>query len=116
MPSTLDDDELSEVMGILSTNKDKNFVRRILDRKKYPTIDNGDGTHSTHLMAYSEVEGKHLVYPTITYDTKSKSLRKLGDDEALDVALKKNDYISFDDEEKAAWFAGGAYKRPWGKE
>ncbi len=109
------DEEYQKVMDILNANKDKNFVKRILSPDKYPTIDNGDGTYSTHLMAWSDApDGKYRVYPTITYDTKSKSLTKLEGDAAYSKADSTGDYIEFETPEEADWFSRN-YKKAWNK-
>ena len=54
-------------MAILDANKDKEFVRRILDPKLNPkSIKNPDGSMSTHSMAAEvDEEGNWFVFPTV---------------------------------------------------
>ncbi len=107
------DGEKSQVMEILHNNKDKNFVKRILNPGQYPEIDNGDGSRSTHLMAWSDApNGKFRVYPTITHDEETNTLRKLDANAAYDTATQKGDYIDFDTASQAEWFAQ-RYKAAW---
>lgn len=110
------DEERQQVMDLLKENKDKNFVRRIMKPDVYPAIDNGDGTHSTHLMAWSEDgEGdkkKFIVYPTITYDAKTKKLTKQDGDAAYNHAKATGEFIEFDTADKADWFSRN-YKKAW---
>lgn len=103
------------VKHILNKNKDKNFVKRIIDPDKYPAIDNGDGTHSTHLMAWSNRDDdpeKRIVYPTIVHDEKTNKLTQLSDDDAYDYAVKNKEYIEFNSDKKADWFSQN-YKMLW---
>lgn len=113
------------LMGLLNRNQNMNFVDRILNRNKYPSIPvvNPDGTRGamTHKMAYSDVEmdgqKKFIAYPEVIYDTKEKKLNyldsKMYGGQARDYALKNKEYLSFDTEEEAAWFADNGYKLAW---
>jgi hypothetical protein len=103
-------DELSRINEILDKNKDKSFVKRILEPNNYPSVDVGYGKPSTHLMAYGEGDGKYFVYPTLLYG--EGKLTHLEDEPAYQHARKTGNYIEFDNEEDAAWFSK-SYKKVW---
>ena len=90
-----------------------NFEKRILNPNAYPSIDNGDGSKSTHRMAYGEVDNGYVVFPTIVQDKKGKLL-ELGDKAAFDYAMKNKEYRMFDKEDDASSYAAGGYKKFWG--
>jgi len=90
------------VSSILEANKEKDFVQRILDPKKYPVKKNEDGTISTHLMAYGEIDGKTIAFPTLFYDSKKKELYRPQD--PVSEALKTGNYIPFKNNQEAEWF------------
>jgi len=92
------------IAQILLMNKDKNFVKRILNFPIFPVLDNGDGSISTHSMAWGEADGKYFVYPTVVQGGDGK-LRRLSGRDAWDYAIKNNEYIQFDTKESADWFA-----------
>jgi hypothetical protein len=100
--------------AILS-NLNKNFVRRILNPEK--NIKNKDGSTSTHLMTTATVDmnGKNtpIAYPSIV-EVNGK-LKRLGDDEAFDFAMKNKEFITFESESDARSFAEGDYKRFFGR-
>ena len=96
--------------GILQANKDKTFVKRILEPQNYPTMDWGNGQVATHQMAWGEVDGKYVVYPTILYD--GKQLKHYGDD-AWKHASQSGNYIEFPSAQEADWFSQN-YKSAWG--
>lgn len=96
--------------NILNRNKSKDFVKRIISPTLYPVLENEDGSHSTHSMAYAESDGRYLVYPTVV--SGEKGLVRLSDDEAWKHALTNREYIDFDNEESAAWFSEN-YKKYW---
>jgi len=100
-----------DIMEIMQRNKDKNFVQRVMNPTIFPHIKNEDGSVSTHLMASSEADGKHLVYPTILQDKSGKLTQREGD-EAFDAAHKAGEFIEFDSAEEADWFARN-YKHLW---
>lgn len=102
-----------EIYRILSENKEKQFVKRILEPKKYPTLKNIDGTVSTHSMAWSEVDGKYMVFPTVM-EGKGGKLERLEVSKALESVKKSGDYIMFDSPEMADWFSR-EYKQYWNK-
>lgn len=113
--TALADDEVSKVMGILSPHADKNFVRRILKRDLYPTLDLGNGTHATHRMASAEVDGKHVVYPTVIFDQEMRQLRQLDRDAAIDYAMQSGEFIEMPSADEADWLSRN-YKKVWGEE
>jgi hypothetical protein len=106
------DEERSVVLDLLEKNRDKQFVRRILEPEAYPKLDVGDGKVATHQMAWGEADGKFYVYPTVVYDEKDKKLRKLEDDKAFRHAMSTGEFITFDRADDAAWFSE-KYKRAW---
>lgn len=106
--------ETRRVRAILGQNANKNFVDRILNRDKYPSVDNGDGTRSTHQMAWSEVNGKYVVYPTILWNGRSLVQFKTPRD-AYDAAMRAGEYIEFNSPDEAEWFSQ-RYKTVWGDE
>jgi hypothetical protein len=78
---------------------------------------NRDGkTVSTHLMAYAEVDGKFVAYPTLFPDrpesisTRFDMWTELDGNEALDEAYRRDEVFVFDTEEEAKMFAEGAWK------
>ena len=83
------------------------FERRWLD-KNAPSIVNDDGTTSTHKMAWGEVDGKYVAFPTIIEST--KGLRELTPEAAMNLALKSGEYRQFDTKEEASSYADGGYK------
>ena len=97
---------------VLMANKDKPFVRRILNPENYKTIDLGGGSYGTHLMSYAEADGKYYVYPTIV-DT-PKGLTRMQPGEAFDYNFKLGNVIPFDNEKEASWFSKN-YKEWWKK-
>jgi len=100
----------SFIQGKLDENKDKNFVKRIINKDKYPSVKNKDGSHSTHLMAYAEVDDKIIAYPEIIM--KKGKLKKLTPEKAIKYALDNNEYISFNSPEEADIFTKN-YKQGW---
>ena len=81
--------EFEAMSKVLSErNKHLNWVERGLNPDNYPKIDNGDGTFSTHRLAYSTGdEGEAYVYPTIIQNDKGK-LEQLNDHAAWEYAVK----------------------------
>lgn len=91
-----------------------NFEQRVLKPNSYPSVDNGDGSVSTHRMAYGETDGRYVAYPTIIQPKKSNQLVELGDREAFEYAMGSGEYRSFKTEEEAKSYAEGGYKKFWG--
>lgn len=102
---------MSDIQEILSQNKDKNFVKRILFARDYPKIQNNDKTVSTHKMAWGEADGKYVVYPTIVHDERSNTLKELPAKDAARYALQNKEYITFDNADAAKSFSEGGYKQ-----
>ena len=100
------------IKDILYKNRKKGFVKRILNKDDYPELDNGDGSYSTHSMAYGEADGRYFVYPTIVEG--EGGLQRLDGRAAFDYAMKTGEYIDFGDEEDAEWFSKN-YKKYWEK-
>jgi len=99
------------LLDILDRNKDKSFVKRIMTPDKYPSLNNPDGTTSSHLMSWASAGGKFAAFPTILYD--GKGLKKFDDwREAFGQAQQTGNYIEFDTPEEAEWFSKN-YKRYW---
>lgn len=94
---------------ILEENKNLSWVKRLLDTENKLEIKNEDGSISTHKMAYSEVDGKYYVYPTIV-DVEG-GISELTSDAALKRAIEKKEFISFDSESDAQDFSSTGYKK-----
>jgi hypothetical protein len=100
-----------------STNPDinsLNFVQRILFPDDNLSIDNGDGTQSTHKMWSSD----KMVFPQIIQQ-EDGSLKDLGTAEAArEYAIRTGEYISFPTDAEAQAFAApdnkGGYKDSFG--
>ncbi len=73
---------------------------------------NADGTESTHVMAYTEADGKYYAYPTLYQDDKNQWIEKSDKDDwaAFNEAKKRNEVFPFDDKESAEAFAKGNWK------
>lgn len=84
----LEYESMSKVLS--QRNKHLNWVERGLNPDKYPKIDNGDGSFSTHRLAYSTGDnGEAYVYPTIIQNDKGE-LEQLDDNAAWEYAVKTN--------------------------
>jgi hypothetical protein len=106
----MDEAQLSWLWEILQKNKDKTFVKRILDPDKYPTLDFGDGNWGTHKMSYMQFGDKYRVFPTILFN--GKELQQFQPKEAWKHVNKTGNYIEFDDESDADFFSKN-YKAFW---
>ena len=89
-----------------------NFEKRVLNPSSYPRIYNGDGSVSTHRMAWGEADGKFMAYPTIVQQ--GNELKQLNDQEAFQHAVRNKEFRSFDRAEDAEAYASGGYKKFWG--
>lgn len=89
------------------------FEQRILQPDKYPAIDNGDGSVSTHKMAWGEADGKFVAFPTIV-QVGEGHLVELNPDEAFNYAMKNKEYRAFDNAQDASSYSEGGYKKFWG--
>ena len=104
--------ETKRIMSILLQHKDKNFVQRILDPKRWPSLDLGGGNYASHKMAWSDDgRGRYWVYPTVIYDNKTRKLKDIGDT-ASDYALSSGEYIPMPTAEDADWLSKN-YKLLW---
>lgn len=105
--SNLHDSEF--VDSVFEKNKGKNFVKRYLNPSGSPMIKNKDGSVSTLRMASSD----NIAYPTIV-QLPDGSLKQLNSDgpnnEAYKYAMQHKEYIEFDNEKDADWFANNGYK------
>ena len=109
-----DDEKTAKIRAILEANKDKDFVRRVIDWDKgveQPSIDMGKGMRGTHMMATAEADGVHYAYATIQRDAEG-NLQRLDPSEAFRIAMAQGEVIAFDSEEEADDFARN-YKRVW---
>jgi hypothetical protein len=104
--------DLNFIMDTLLANKDKSFVDRIINRRKYPVLDLGNGQYATHKMAWNESDGKYHVFPTVLYD--GKELRQFSPDEAYNHAKSTGNFIEFNTPEEADYFSK-RYKAFWGE-
>ncbi len=107
-------DDSARVAPILQANANKNFVQRILNPKAYPVLPLNNGDYATHRMAWGETDGKYVAYPTVIYESNTKQLKQLEDDEAFKYAMRNNEYIPFKTSQEADWFSQN-YKAVWGK-
>ena len=103
-------DDYEIIKKILEQNKGKDFVDRILNPDKYPSMDIGNGNTATHKMIWGESDGKYQVFPSIVHQ-KGELVEYSGKD-AWDHAMKTGEYIEFKDPAEAAWF-GEMYKKYW---
>jgi hypothetical protein len=99
-----------DILAILEKNKNKSFVQRILNPKKYPVKQNKDGSVSTHLMSWTESDGKYYVYPTLLM-TKD-GLKQYDPDEAWKHVKTTGNFIEFDLPQEADFFSKH-YKDIW---
>lgn len=108
--SSEDTPEQNQIGNILSENKEKEFVQRILRPDDFGTLDLGGGQVATHLMSFGEEDGKFFVYPAVV--TVDGKLEQLSDDEAWDHARRTGERIEFETEDEAAQFSKN-YKNWW---
>lgn len=108
--------DISRIINIVSQNADKDFVKRIINKDDYPELDNEDGSVSTHSMAAEVTEdGNWVVFPTVDWDDKGKTLKRYDLNQAMDKSLKNSNYIDFGaDKESAIWFSKN-YKKLWNR-
>lgn len=98
----------------IASDSKLNFEQRVLKPSSYPSIKNDDGSESTHRMAYGEVDGRYVAYPTIVQPRKAKELVQLGDRDAFEYAMRSGEFRSFATEKEAQSYAEGGYKKFWG--
>jgi len=94
-------------LPILEANKNKDFVKRILDPNQ-PSLKDPDreGVSMTHMMMNDDV----YAFPSIVRDPETGELKRLSPQEASSYANKTGEFIQFDTPEEAAAFAEGGYK------
>lgn len=109
-------DERADIQAILDRNKDKEFVRRILDPDNSPSLDLGKGYTGTHLMAaeFDPDTETWMVFPTIV--NTEEGLKKLDPAEAMYEAKAKNEFIDFGADKDAAISFSKNYKKVWDQE
>ncbi len=90
-----------------------NFEQRILNPSKYPTLQNEDGSYSTHSMAWGGGDGNFYAYPTVVQV--GDKLVRLPDQVAYQHAMESGEYRSFTTPEDADAYASGGYKDSWGR-
>lgn len=90
-----------------------NFEQRILKPNSYPVIDNGDGSESTHQMAWGGEDGNFIAFPTIIQGKDGK-LIALDDRQAMQYAQQTGEFRQFSTEQEAGSYADGGYKKFWG--
>lgn len=84
-----------------------NFEQRI--QKPTQSIDNGDGTTSTHSMMSFESDGKYYAAPTVV-EINGK-LQRLSEDDAYNYAMKNKEYKEFKTDAEAKAYATNGYKK-----
>lgn len=106
---------IGQIKAILDQNKNKSFVKRIYNPEKYPTLDNGDGTTSTHSMAAEvDAEGNWRVFPTVL-TTKNNTLARYPLEKAMEYTNQTGNFISFGKNKDAALDFSQNYKKVWDK-
>lgn len=98
---------------VIDPNTKLNFEQRVLKPNSFPSIDNGDGSVSTHKMAWGDADGKYMAFPTIIQGADGK-LVELAPQEAQRYAQESGEYRKFDKPEDAESYAEGGYKKFWG--
>ena len=107
--------ELQAIEKILKENKNKSFIKRILEKDKYPVLQNKDGSHSTHLMAWGSVgKDKFIVFPTILLNSEG-NLQKFSPQEAFRHVMETGNFILFKNKRDAEQFSK-EYKKVWGND
>jgi len=105
---TAPNQEYSRAKKVYDANPNIPMLQRWQNQTLYAPIQNADGSTSTHRMASAEIDGRHIVYPTIQpIDGK---LQQLDNNTALQRALQQGDYVAVSSAEEANWFASGGYK------
>jgi hypothetical protein len=101
------------IRKLFQKNAHKDFVFRALYPEQSPKLDNGDGSVSSHSMAYATGEGgKAYVFPTVVRS--GEGLVRLEGQQAWQHAAKTGEFIEVDSKAKAAWLSKN-YKKIWDK-
>lgn len=90
-----------------------NFEQRVLRPSDYPSINNPDGSYSTHKMMWNEMGNKFGAFPSIVQLPTGK-LVELDPRSAYNHAISNNEYRTFNSAKEAQEYAEGGYKRSWG--
>lgn len=72
--------------------------------------DNKDGTVSSHLMGWGEIDGKYIAYPTLFQNEDGTWVQAKDSKEAVSMAIERGELFEFDDEKSASEFAAGNWK------
>jgi len=108
-----------EIMGILDTNANKNFVQRIISPENSPKLYDGPdgelGKASTHSMAWGTADGQAFVYPTVVA-SEGGGLVRLEPEEAWAYARDNDERIAFGQDHAAASRFAKHYKKIWESE
>lgn len=108
-------EEVDKIRAVLEANKEKDFVKRVLDPENSPSMDLGKGWTGTHLMAADvDEDGNWMVYPTIVRI--DGELKKMEVNEAMLHAKASGEYIDFAGDKDAAIAFSKNYKKVWDEE
>ncbi len=91
-----------------------NFVQRYRSPSKFPVLDNGDGSISTHSMSWGEVDDGYVAFPTVVQ--KGDKLERLSGRDAFRYAIENNEFMRFDNDLDAKGDAEGDDEDEWGAE
>tara|TARA_E500000331_G_scaffold342736_1_gene376717 strand:+ start:2111 stop:2431 length:321 start_codon:yes stop_codon:yes gene_type:complete len=88
------------------------FIDRINNPQKYPTIRNEDGSVSTHRMA-AEVDenGNWFVFPTIVQLPDGKLFQFRDNEQAMKYNRRTGNILPMKSKEAAITYAQGGYKK-----
>ena len=93
---------MADFQEILRRHSDKEFVQRILNPDPDLTIDNGDGSRSTHRMAAEvDSQGNWFVFPTIV-NQDGRLVEMPNNDEAFRYNAERGEVIPFGKDKDAA--------------
>ena len=93
-------------------NQNVPFVQRLFNPGIFPTINNPDGSYSSHKMGWGQSGNKYYAYPNIDYfngKLTDFSVPPWNRRFAFDEAMKNKNYIEFGSGEEADYF-GKNYK------
>lgn len=98
-----------ETYEAMSSGEVPNFIARMYE----PTIsvENEDGSTSTHLMSYGETDGKYYVFPTLFDKDGQPYFPEEDGIDPFDYALQIGNIKEMPDEESAKRFAEGEWKK-----
>ena len=87
---------------VTDANKHVDWIARIMEGNDL-SIKEPDGGIATHKLAYAEVDGSYVVFPTIIKE--GKKLVEKDVDSALDHALKTGNFVEFNSESDAKYYS-----------